>query len=94
MLSLLVKDLKVVRKRASNRAASFRKRQILKRAASKKVTKPTKLAKKSKNSDPVPLIYEKWPLLRPYDLMQSFASAGLESELYLHLLQHLSKCFW
>ena len=83
MVSLLVRDMKVVRKRAANRAASFRKRQVLRRAAScKRIAKPKKkIGKKSKSAEPIPHVWEKWPVLRPFDLMKCYAEAGLQSEL-------------
>ena len=82
MISLLVRDMRVVRKRAANRAASFKKRQVLRRASCKKFAKPKKKpAKKSRNAEPIPLVWEKWPVLRPFDLMKCFAEAGLRREL-------------
>ena len=82
MISLLVRDMKVVRKRAANRAASFKKRQILRRASCKNIARPKKkIAKKSKSAEPIPVLWEKWPVLRPFDLMRCYKEAGLESEL-------------
>ena len=86
MVSVLVKDLRVARKRGSNRALTFKRRQILRRAASvltkgalaKSKAQP---AKKSKNAKPAPMIYEKWPVFRPFDVFSALVSAGMVSEL-------------
>ena len=93
MMSLLVRDQKLVRKRATNRASSFKKRNILRRASNRRLPQPKRLAKRSKASQPAPAVWDKWPILRPYDLMKEFASSGLESELCLDAINHFSECF-
>ena len=66
---------------------------ILRRASNRRLPQPERLAKRSKASQPAPAVWDKWPILRPYDLMKEFASSGLESELCLDAINHFSECF-